>query len=65
MGSNLYPELVRLLRDAGCTFIRAGKGSHEIWHSPITDRRFTVPRNTVMTHTANGILKDAGLKKAF
>lgn len=65
MGGNLYPDLVRLLRAAGCTLIRAAKGSHEIWYSPVSDRRFTVPRNTVMMHTANGILKDAGLPKAL
>jgi len=26
MGDNLYPEIVRLLREAGCTFVRSGKG---------------------------------------
>jgi predicted RNA binding protein YcfA (HicA-like mRNA interferase family) len=65
MGGNLYPDLVRLLRAAGCTLVRTAKGSHEIWYSPVTHRRFTVPRNTVMVHTANGILKDAGLPRAF
>ena len=65
MGGNLYPELVRLLRAAGCSLVRQGKGSHEIWHSPITNRRFAVPRNTTMAHTANAILKETGLAKAF
>jgi predicted RNA binding protein YcfA (HicA-like mRNA interferase family) len=65
MSSNLYRELVRLLRDAGCELVRQGKGSHEIWYSPITKRRFSVPCNTVKVHTANGVLKDAGLPKAF
>jgi predicted RNA binding protein YcfA (HicA-like mRNA interferase family) len=65
MGSNLYPDLARLLKDAGCHLVRQGKGSHEIWFSPISKRTFTVPRNTQKPHTANGILKDAGLKKAF
>jgi predicted RNA binding protein YcfA (HicA-like mRNA interferase family) len=65
MGSNLYPELVRLLKEAGCNFVRAGKGSHEIWFSPITNAKFTVPRYIVIRHTANGALKDAGLPKAF
>jgi predicted RNA binding protein YcfA (HicA-like mRNA interferase family) len=65
MGSNLYPALVRLLEEAGCSFVRQGKGSHEIWFSPITNRRFTVPKSTVIIHTANGVLKDAGLPKAF
>lgn len=58
-------ELRRLLNLAGCRFVRPGKGSHEIWYSPITDRRFGVPAAIVSRHTANGVLKDAGLPKAF
>jgi predicted RNA binding protein YcfA (HicA-like mRNA interferase family) len=65
MESNLYRELINLLSDAGCTFVRQAKGSHEIWFSPITNRKFVIPKNTIMVHTANGILKDAGLPKAF
>jgi predicted RNA binding protein YcfA (HicA-like mRNA interferase family) len=65
MGSNLYPDLARLLKDAGCHVVRQGKGSHEIWFSPKSNRTFTVPRNTQKPHTANAVLKDAGLKKAF
>jgi predicted RNA binding protein YcfA (HicA-like mRNA interferase family) len=64
MGSNLYPELVRLLKLADCFLVRQGKGSHEIGQLP-SGKRFTVPRNTVKPHTANGILRDAGLPKAF
>ena len=44
MGSNLYPELVRLLKKAGCKLVRQGKGSHEIWYSPVSYRNFSVPR---------------------
>lgn len=58
-------ELRRLLREAQCTFVRAGKGSHEIWQSPITGRRFPVPIRIVSRHTANGVLHQAGLPKAF
>jgi predicted RNA binding protein YcfA (HicA-like mRNA interferase family) len=65
MTSNLYPELARLLIEAGCKFIRTAKGSHEIWYSPTTGRKFSVPKNTKMAHTANAILKSAGLPKAF
>jgi hypothetical protein len=32
-----------LLRAAGCSLVPQGKGSHEIWHSPITKRNFAVP----------------------
>jgi predicted RNA binding protein YcfA (HicA-like mRNA interferase family) len=65
MGSNLYPALVRFLREGGCSFVRQAKGSHEIWRSPITNRNFTVPKNTVVVHTANAVPKDAGLPTAF
>ena len=65
MGGNLYPELIRLLRADGCELLRQGKGSHELWRSPRTGRRLVVPKDTINRHTANGILKDAGLPKAF
>lgn len=57
--------LRRGLIRAGCAFVRAGKGSHEIWQSPITMRRFPVPVGIVSRHTANGVLEQAGLSKAF
>lgn len=49
------------LLEAGCTLVRQGKGSHEIWFSPVTKRTFPVPHGMVSRHTANGVLKDAGL----
>jgi predicted RNA binding protein YcfA (HicA-like mRNA interferase family) len=63
--ADLYRDLIRLLRDADCKFGRQGKGSHEIWFSPITRRHFAVPHNVANIHTANAILKQAGLSKAF
>lgn len=54
-----------LLRAAGCVFVRQGRGSHEIWHSPITGRNFPVPVGIASRHTANAILRQAGLPKAF
>src|SRR3982750_1415619 len=50
---------------AGCTMVRQGRGSHEIWHSPITKRNFAVPVGIPSRHTANAILRQAGLPKAF
>ncbi|MGZ8367623.1 MAG: type II toxin-antitoxin system HicA family toxin [Rhodoplanes sp.] len=61
-----FGKLVReKLREAGCRFIRRGRGDHDIWHSPINDKKFTVPVNVDSRHTANKIMKDAGLPKAF
>ncbi|MGE0410197.1 MAG: type II toxin-antitoxin system HicA family toxin [Amphiplicatus sp.] len=65
MGSKYYAELADLLKQAGCRFVRSGKGDHEIWHSPITDKNFPVDRGCKRRHTANATLKTAGLPKAF
>ena len=65
MAGDLYRRLTRLLRDAGCQPRRQGKGSHEIWYSPLTDRTFSVPANITSRPLAHAILKQAGLGKAF
>jgi predicted RNA binding protein YcfA (HicA-like mRNA interferase family) len=57
--------LRKLLSEAGCGLVRQGKGSHEIWHSPTTARSFAVPIGIPSRHTANAILRQAGLPKAF
>jgi hypothetical protein len=36
-----------------------------IWFSPITGRNISVPVTVSKTGTANGILKQAGIKKKF
>ncbi len=63
--ADLYRELVALPRENGCQLLRPSKGSHEIWFSPITKRPVTVPRTTKSRHTANEVLKQAGLPKKF
>ncbi|WJH39786.1 type II toxin-antitoxin system HicA family toxin [Aliirhizobium terrae] len=58
-------QLKEIPEDAGCSFHRPGKGDHEIWYSPITQRHFTVEHGIKSRHTANATLKQAGLPKAF
>jgi hypothetical protein len=58
-------ELKQILISAGCHFDRAGKGDHAIWYSPITDRKFPVDADIKSKHTANQVLKQAGLPKHF
>ena len=65
MAGPLYRQLTRMLRDAGCTFVRQAKGSHEMWFSPLTKRHFAVPFDIEKSSTANAILKQAGLPKKF
>jgi hypothetical protein len=60
-----FDRELRILTRAGCHFVRPRKRSHEFHDSPITDRRFVLPAAIVSRHTANGVLKDAGLPKAF
>ena len=57
--------LIRLLRQAGCQFVRHGRGDHDIWRSPITDMHFVVDGNIKSRHTANAVLRQAGLPKQF
>jgi hypothetical protein len=58
-------EVKELLRRHGCTFVRPGKGDHEIWRSQTTERNFPVDSKIKSRHTANAILKQAGIPKAF
>lgn len=63
--ASYYRDLIERLRRAGCTFVREGKGDHEMWFSPITGKNFAVDKGTKSRHTANAVLKQAGLPKAF
>ena len=62
---NCTPAVKKLLREAGCSVVRSGKGDHEIWQSPMTNRHFPIDHAIKSRHTANGVLKQAGLPKAF
>lgn len=39
-----HNELIRRLERAGCTLLRHGT-RHDIWYSPITGKKATVPRH--------------------
>ena len=63
MASNYYNTVAKLISDNG--FSRLPKqqqpsGSHEIWKN-YSGKKVSVPRKIVKRHTANGILKDAGV----
>lgn len=56
-------EMKKLLKQIGCRKIRDG-GNHEIWYSPITNRKFQVPRHQsqeLPTGTEKQIRKESGL----
>jgi predicted RNA binding protein YcfA (HicA-like mRNA interferase family) len=56
-------EVKAVLTEHGWYFLRRGKGSHDIW----TNGKDCVSVNNVCKsrHTANGIMKDAGINKKF
>lgn len=58
------PEVKRILRENGCKFYREGKGDHSIWESS-EGNRFPVDGKIKSRHTANGVLKQAGIEKKF
>jgi hypothetical protein len=65
MGGNFTTELRKMLIEAGCRFERHGKGDHDIWFSPRTGIHFTLDAHIKSRHTANAVLKQAGLPKRF
>jgi len=61
-----YEKRVRnILAQNGCTFVRHGKGDHDIWYSPITCRSVAVDAKIKSRHTANAILKRSGIRYKF
>lgn len=65
MVEGFTPALKRILRDAGCRFVGPGRGDHEIWHSPLSGQSFVVDGKILSRHTANAVLRQAGLPKKF
>jgi len=64
MAKDFYDEIVRILKQAGWSKTPGGKGSHEKWIDADKTRVVIVPRSK-SRHTANEVLKQAGLPKAF
>ena len=59
------PKLKAILRAQGCSFERPGRGDPKIWYGPTSGRRFPVDHKILSRHTANGVLKQAGIPKQF
>lgn len=57
-------ELKKILKKSGCYLEREG-ANHEIWYSPITQKRFSVSRHgkeELKTKTLKSIMEAAGIK---
>lgn len=61
-----YEKEVRtILSKNGCSFVRHGKGDHDIWYSPITKCHVTVDGKIKSRYTANAIMKQSGISHRF
>ena len=58
-----YELIIKALKEQGFFRIEGGKGSHEKWTNG--KHLAIVPFSTKSPHTANQILKDAGIGKRF
>jgi predicted RNA binding protein YcfA (HicA-like mRNA interferase family) len=63
--SDYTNAVIDKIQQNGCSFVRHGKGDHNIWYSPITNRNFTVDSKIKSRFTANGIMKQAGINYHF
>ena len=62
---NGYEALLkRLLTENGWSFLRAGKGSHEIWMK-VGNAPQTIPKTCKSRHLANKILKQCHIQHKF
>jgi predicted RNA binding protein YcfA (HicA-like mRNA interferase family) len=61
MASLSTAELKRYLKAHGC-YLVSNKGPHEKWYSPITHRKFSIPRDLKGETTLFKILEAAGLR---
>jgi hypothetical protein len=62
MAATYDRELPAILLQSGCKFARHGR--HDIWYSPVSERQFPVRSGIKSRHTANEVLKQAGVPKA-
>jgi predicted RNA binding protein YcfA (HicA-like mRNA interferase family) len=66
MSKGFYRDVIEALRKHGYYKSDGGKGSHEKWVSDDESKpTVTVPFNLQSRHTANGIMKDAGIDQKF
>ena len=63
MPSSFTPDVEAKLTEYGCRYVRTGR--HPICYSPISNCNFPVPKGIKSRHTANGIMKQAGIPFKF
>jgi len=62
MAQGYTKQLKAILREHGWSFLRAGKGDHEIWNHPDAPKPIVIDGRIMSRHTANAVLKQARIK---
>jgi len=60
-----YGAILRVLRENGWKFLRAGRGDHQIWVNPADGRTISIDAGSKSRHLSNKILKELGIPKKF
>jgi hypothetical protein len=58
-------DILRIVKKNKCAFVRHGKGDHDTWYSPISNRNFTIDNAVKDRHLANLVMKQAGINHKF
>lgn len=58
-------QLKAILSEHGWRRLRSGKGDHEIWGHPDAPKPIVVDNKIMSRHTANAVLKQAGIQLKF
>lgn len=58
-------DLIAVLKEHGCEYVRPANGSHALWQSPINNARFVIQHDLKSRVAANNILKQAGINHRF
>ena len=62
MPKGFYRDIAKLLSTHGFQVVKGGKGSHEKWRD-VDGLTVIVPRNLYSRHTANAVLREAGINR--
>ena len=61
-----FEKLVRKkLTEHGCSYVRHGKGDHDIWYSQLSCKNFPVDGKIKSRHIANAIVRQSGIPYKF
>lgn len=61
--NSYYPKITAVLKEHGFSFLKPGKGSHEWWSNGAI--KVQVPFNCYSRHTANAVMRQAGIDHHF